>query len=170
MRAILTGCLMLLASSAQAFDLQGHRGARGLAPENTLPAFEKALKIGVTTLELDLAVTKDDVLVVSHDPRLNPDITRGPDGQWLREPGPSIRSLDLAELRKFDVGRVQPGTAYAARLRGQAAQDGVRIPTLTEVFDLAQRLGADQVRFNIEPKISPDRETAPPELFAALVA
>jgi Glycerophosphoryl diester phosphodiesterase family len=66
-----------------AFDLQGHRGARGLAPENTLPAFATALSIGVTTLELDLAMTSDGVLVVSHDSRLNPDHTRGPDGAFL---------------------------------------------------------------------------------------
>ena len=59
-----------------AFDLQGHRGARGLAPENTLEAFATALSIGVTTLELDLAMTRDGVLVVSHDSRLNPDHAR----------------------------------------------------------------------------------------------
>ncbi len=161
--------LLAFTVSAHAFDLQGHRGARGLAPENTLPGFEAALKIGVTTLELDLAVTKDDMLVVSHDPRLNPDITRGPDGSWLRA-GPDIRSLTFAELQKFDVGRIRSDTAYAARFRDQQGMDNVRIPALTEVFELATRLGADRVRFNIETKASPDRETVPPELFAALVA
>jgi len=73
-----------------AFDLQGHRGARGLAPENTLPAFATALSIGVSTLELDLAMTSDGVLVVSHDRRLNPDHTRGPDGTFLDGEGPAI--------------------------------------------------------------------------------
>jgi glycerophosphoryl diester phosphodiesterase len=67
---------VVLCSAAGAFDLQGHRGARGLAPENTLPAFASALSIGVTTLELDLAMTSDGVLVVSHDSRLNPDHAR----------------------------------------------------------------------------------------------
>ena len=80
MRRILLALLLgLAAASAQAFDLQGHRGARGLAPENTLEGFALALSLGVTTLELDLAMTRDDVLVVSHDRRLNPDHTRGPD-------------------------------------------------------------------------------------------
>lgn len=60
--AALAALLILASPSAHAFDLQGHRGARGLAPENTLPAFETALKIGVSTLELDLAVTKDGIL------------------------------------------------------------------------------------------------------------
>ena len=74
---------------AVAFDLQGHRGARGLAPENTLAAFRLALALGVTTLETDLAVTKDGVVVLGHDPRLNPDLVRGPDGQWIAAPGPA---------------------------------------------------------------------------------
>ena len=76
--------LAAIASSAAAFDLQGHRGARGLAPENTLAAFRTALAIGVTTLETDLAVTRDGVLVLSHDPHLNPALTRGADGRWER--------------------------------------------------------------------------------------
>ena len=158
--------------SAHAFDLQGHRGARGLAPENTIPSFEKALRIGVSTLELDLAVTKDNVLVVSHDPALNPDITRGPDGAFLTERGPVIRTLTFAELQRYDVGRIRPDSAYAARFRDQRGADNVRIPALTEVFDLVKRNGADHIRFNIETKIEPDSgdDVPDPEAFAALVA
>lgn len=85
---------------ANAFDLQGHRGARGLAPENTIAGFERALAIGVTTLELDLGMTKDGVLMVSHDSRLNPDITRGPDGTFLTAAGPAIHSLTFDELKR----------------------------------------------------------------------
>jgi glycerophosphoryl diester phosphodiesterase len=121
-----------------AFDLQGHRGARGLAPENTLAAFARALEIGVTTLETDLAVTKDGVIVLSHDPVLNPDIVRGPDGQWLAAPGPAINSLTLAELKRYDVGRIKPATKYAQQFAGQTPVDGQRIPTLAELFDLAK--------------------------------
>ncbi len=109
-----------IASGAEGFDLQGHRGARGLAPENTLAAFRKALEIGVTTLELDLGMTRDGVLVVSHDPVLNPDIVRGPDGQWLSAPGPPINTLTLAELKRYDVGRINPRSRYAAQLPEQA--------------------------------------------------
>ena len=74
--------LIFLATIGQAqhLDIQGHRGARGLLPENTLPAFQKALELGVDTLELDLAVTKDGVLVISHDPHVNPEICTGPAG------------------------------------------------------------------------------------------
>jgi glycerophosphoryl diester phosphodiesterase len=164
--------LLMLAAPAHAFDLQGHRGARGLAPENTLAAFETALRAGVTTLELDLAMTADDVLVVSHDRRLNPDHTRGPDGKFLEREGPAIRSLTLAELQRYDVGRLKPGSAYAASLPEQRAVDGARIPALTELFDMVRRLGADHVRFNIETKITPTSgaDTPDPEAFAAAFA
>ncbi len=155
------------------FDLQGHRGARGLAPENTILAFETALTIGVTTLELDVAMTKDDVLVVSHDSWLNPEHTRGPDGAFLKEQGPAIRSLTFDELQRYDVGRLQPGTAYAARFPTQKGADNIRIPKLTAVFDLVKRSGADHIRFNIETKLTPTSgaDTPAPEPFAtALVA
>ena len=99
---------LFLVQPVQAFDLQGHRGARGLAPENTLPAFATALSLGVTTLELDINLSRDDAVVVGHDPVLLPTVTRGPDGAFLTAPGPAIRSLSLAELRRYDVGRLNP--------------------------------------------------------------
>ena len=163
---------LLAFTAAHAFDLQGHRGARGLAPENTLAGFETALAIGVTTLELDLGVTKDGVVVVSHDSNLNPDHTRGPDGKFLDALGPAIRSLTLAELKRYDVGRLKPGTPYAKTFPQQRAVDGATIPTLAEVFDLVRRLNADHVRFNIETKVTPTSgaDIADPETFAAAVA
>jgi glycerophosphoryl diester phosphodiesterase len=163
---------LIAATAATAFDLQGHRGARGLVPENTLEAFRTALGIGVTTLELDLAMTKDGILVVSHDSVLNPDHTRGPDGTFLVAPGPAIRSLTLAELEPYDVGRLKPGSAYAARFPEQRGMDGVRIPTLAAVFDLVRQTKADHMRFNIETKLTPasGADTPDPETFANAVA
>lgn len=153
-----------------AFDLQGHRGARGLLPENTLLAFSRALEIGVTTLETDLAVTKDGVLVLSHDPALNPDIARGPDGAWIEAPGPAIHSLTLAELARYDVGRIRPDSKYAKTFPQQVPSEGQRIPTLAQLFDLAGASGKSP-RFNIETKLSPDKpdETPDPETFTRLV-
>ena len=94
---------LLVAQPALALDLQGHRGARGLAPENTLPAFAAALSLGVTTLELDTGITKDGVVVISHNTALNPDITRDSAGQWLGGPGPAIHALTFSELQQYDV-------------------------------------------------------------------
>ena len=165
--------LACAAASAAAFDLQGHRGARGLAPENTLPAFERALAIGVHTLELDVGLTRDGVLVISHDPRLNPEITRGADGRFLDGPGPLIHHSTLAELQRYELGRIQPGGRYAAQFPDQVAVDGTRMPTLAALFALVQRSGNGALRLDIETKVSPlaPADTATPEVMArALIA
>ena len=155
LRAAATAAGALLALGAAAFDLQGHRGARGLAPENTLPAFERALAIGVSTLELDIGVTADGVVVVAHDPALNPAITRDASGRWLAAPGPLLKDLGLRELQAYDVGRIDPASAYGRTFPGQQAVDGTRIPALAEVFARVRARGAQHVRFNIETKLSP---------------
>ena len=159
-------------SPAIAFDIQGHRGARGLAPENTIEAFSTALSIGVTTLELDVGMTRDGVLVTHHDEWLNPDITRGPDGAFLSHRGPAIYSITLEELKRYDVGRLKPRTAYAHLLPEQRPRDGARIPTLAEVFELVRQVRATHIRFNIETKLTPTSgsDAPDPELFAKAIA
>jgi glycerophosphoryl diester phosphodiesterase len=155
-----------VASAAAAFDLQAHRGGRGLAPENTMGAFRQAAALGVTTIETDLAITKDDVVVLSHEPRLNPDLVRGPDGRWI-ENGPTIRSLTLAELKRYDIGRINPASPYSRMFPRQIAIDGERFPVLTEVYAAIPA----PMRFNIEIKTDPGRpnETANPAYFTRLV-
>jgi glycerophosphoryl diester phosphodiesterase len=173
MRRLWAIAALIVPMTATAFDLQGHRGARGLAPENTLQAFATALAIGVTTLELDTGITKDGVVVIHHDRRLNPDIARGPDGNWLEAPAPLVRELTFEELRSYDVGRLKPGSKTAADFPEQQPFDGARVPSLAELFDLVEKAGNALVRFNIETKISPQapEETVEPEPFArALIA
>ena len=163
----------LLGGCATRFDLQAHRGGRGLMPENTLAAFAKALDIGVTTLELDVGITQDGVVVISHDRHLNPDIIRNAQGQHLTERGATIMSMPFAELQRFDAGRLKPNSNYAKTFAQQQAVDGERIPALSALFDLAKQRGANDVRFNIETKLSPNAasETLPPEPFVrALIA
>jgi glycerophosphoryl diester phosphodiesterase len=164
----LAALLLSLCLQAQAFDLQGHRGARGLAPENTMVGFERALAIGVTTLETDIAVSRDGVLLISHDPALNPDITRGPDGQFLSSRGPVIWHTDFAELQRYDVGRLKPGTRYAEQYPEQKPHDGARLPRLDELFSLVRKSGNEKVRLALEIKVRPDTpdETMAPEPFA----
>jgi glycerophosphoryl diester phosphodiesterase len=159
-RAIATGSLLVATTlPAGAFDLQGHRGARGLAPENTLAAFSLALSIGVTTLETDLAVTKDGVLVISHDPYLNPDLVRDEEGRWLAAGGAPIHALTLAELKRYDIGRINPDSRYAKQFPEQRAEDGQRFPTLAQVFDLV-KARSRPTRLNIETKIKPNDAAA----------
>lgn len=161
----------LLGGGSAAFDLQGHRGARGVAPENTLAGFRQALATGVTTLELDVGVTADGQVVIAHDQRLNPELTRDAGGAWLAAAGPALNALTLAELQRHDVGRIKPGTRYAETFADQRPADGERVPTLAALFELVRAGGHDQVRFNIETKLTPlAPELAPePEAFVRAV-
>ena len=117
----------------RSFDIEAHRGGRALRPENTLQSFANALSMGVNTLELDLGVTKDHVIVVSHERGLNPDRALGADGRYVAPPGIPFVRLTLAQVRSYDVGRIRPGSDYAARFPDQLAVPGTRIPTLAEV-------------------------------------
>jgi glycerophosphoryl diester phosphodiesterase len=132
------------------FIVQGHRGARGLFPENTLEGFARAIALGVDSFELDIGLTADGVAVLSHDRALNPDITRDASGQWLASPAPLVRSLTFAELARFDVGRIRPGSAYAARFPDQTPIDGARIPTLAALL-----AATGEATLNIELKTDP---------------
>ncbi|WP_395320957.1 glycerophosphodiester phosphodiesterase [Variovorax sp. UC74_104] len=173
---VLAGCAALAPKARQHFDLEAHRGGRGLAPENTLAAFSNAIDMGVTTLELDIGLTADGVVVISHDTSLNPDHTRDASGAWLApKSGAPIRSLTLAQLQTYDVGRLNPASNYGKQFALQMPRDGERIPTLASLFAQVQARGADAatVRFNIETKIDPTRpdETAAPEpMVRALLA
>jgi len=160
--------VLLLGSAGQAFDLQGHRGARGLHPENTLEWFRATLGIGVTTLEMDTGVTADGVVVVHHDEKLNPDIARGRDGAWLTPPTPPIHSLARDALGAYDVGSLRPGSAYAQRFSAQRGRDGVRVPTLAAVLADAEAIAGGRIRYNIETKLDPGRLglTLAPDAFA----
>ena len=174
--ALLAGCAVSAAPPAGGFDLQAHRGGRGLAPENTLAAFGNAIDLGVSTLELDIGLTADNVVVISHDTALNPDHTRDAAGAWLPGTGPTIHTLTLAELQRYDVGRLNPSSSYGKPFAGQKPSDGERIPTLAALFALVKARGDgnnNSVRFNIETKVDPTKpnETAAPEaMVRALLA
>jgi len=170
---VLAGCAAPAAPPVAGFDVQAHRGGRGLAPENTLAAFANAMDLGVTTLELDIGLTSDDVVVISHDTALNPDHTRDAAGAWLAATGPAVRSMTLAQVQRYDVGRLNPGSNYGKPFAGQRARDGERIPTLAALFDMVKARGDTRVRFNIETKLDPTRpdDTAAPEpMVRALLA
>lgn len=147
-------------------ELHGHRGARGLWPENTRPGFAGALAIGVSAIEMDVALTADGIAVLSHDPILDPNLTRGPDGAWIEPPGALIRTLSHAELAGYDVGRIRPGTAQAATFPEQQRMDGIGLPRLAEILNLTPRS-----MLAVELKTFPDHPdwTVPPEAMAEAV-
>jgi len=156
---------------ASAFDIEAHRGGRALFPENTLVSFANALSMGVDTLEMDLGVTRDDVIVVSHERCLNPDLARGADGKYIAPPGIAFAQLRLEDVKQYDVGQIRPGSAYAAQFPDQRAVPGTKIPTLKEVIELVRKSGDQHVRLNVETKIDPShpKESPEPARFVALL-
>lgn len=168
-RIAFAALIALASTSALAIEIQGHRGARGLAPENTLPAFATALSLGVDNLELDLQITKDGHLVIGHDPVLKSYVARGPDGKWISDPGPVIWQMTLAELRRYDVGRLDPTSKYGQTYPEQKPVDNTPMPTWDEFIALVNKSGNDKLRFNIEIKLDPGQLdlTAPVERHAA---
>jgi len=133
-RLVCLGLIALASAETQSpssdFDVQGHRGCRGLAPENTLPAFAKGIELGVTTLELDMQVTLDGTFVVHHDKRLNPKLCVSADGGKVkREP---LASLSYAEIANLDCG-----SRRLQQFPQQTLAPGAHIPTLEEVLEMA---------------------------------
>jgi len=148
-----------LMSAAPKIMVHGHRGARAMRPENTLPAFEYAIDIGADVLELDMAVTKDNVIVVSHDPYLHPPVCSGPVEKA------TIHQLTLAQVKEWDCGKVRnPGFPK------QTPIEGTRMPTLDEVFAMATAK-SKTIQFNIETKSFADHPelTPSPDDFVKLV-
>ena len=137
--------------------VHGHRGARARRPENTLPAFRYAIDAGVDALEMDMAVTKDNVIVISHDPILEPPVCSGP------EPTAIIHTLTLDQVHEWDCGAVQN-----PHFPKQQAIAGTRMPTLDDVFKLADLGSFD---YNIETKSFADKPqyTPEPAVFARMV-
>jgi glycerophosphoryl diester phosphodiesterase len=127
--------------------------------------------MGVRTLELDIVVTRDEELVISHDPALNPDITRDARGSFLATRGPDIYSLSWDELQTYDVGRIRPGSRYALAFPDQVGRDGLRIPRLRDLFERVKSLGRSDVRYAIETKITPHapHQTPDPDRFVDLL-
>ena len=160
------------------FDLQAHRGGRDARAENTLYAFAYAMELGVTTLEMDMQLTKDGRLVISHNPVMNWMLAKGPDGQYAPKQGaPDIRTMTLVEVQQYDLGVMNPaaGGYYDLHGKTQIATPGAQMPTLEQVFELANAYGNKKVIFNIETKSYADPEdpyyanSPDPEVFVEKV-
>jgi glycerophosphoryl diester phosphodiesterase len=166
-------------------EVYAHRGVRSFAPENTLPAYEAALKIGADWVDMDVVLTKDGEVLVSHDPVLNPNLVRDTSGKFLAEKLETLRkasaetqaeytrkytvkNLTLGELRRFDVGRLNRESEYSKYFPEQVAMDGTRMPTLSEVIQLVKKIAGNKVGFQIEMKTDPAHPeySADPGVFA----
>jgi glycerophosphoryl diester phosphodiesterase len=137
-----------------------HRGGAALKPENTMAAFHNALALGADGAELDVQLSADGVVVVHHDYRLNPGLTRE-NGAWLTAETPRIKDLSFAELQRFDLSRADPAGDYAQGHPLLVPEDGAHIPSLAEVAALPQSF-----LLLVELKSSTDPESADPEALA----
>src|SRR3954453_353492 len=167
--AVVLGALALLAVPAapaqahwghhhegRAFDLEAHRGGRGLRPENTLASFGHPLQLGVPPTQVDPPIPKDGQVLVTHEPRVLPLLCQDTGANHFV--GQLVKDLTLAQAKTLDCGTRHPTAADDEFAPTQESVPGTRMPTLDEVFDLADRYGARKVQFNIETKIDP---TAP---------
>ena len=149
----------------------GHRGARGLLPESSLPGFAKAIDLKVDMIELDVGITKDETVVVHHDFTLNPEFTRDGTGNWIETN--TIRICDLAyeELLQYDIGMIKPGSDYQNQFPHQKSRTECSIPTLEEVVSLVDATGQNII-FCIEAKYLPKNPlpTHPLDKFSEVLA
>lgn len=157
------------------FDKEGHRGCRGLMPENTVPAMKKAIDLGVNTLEMDVVISKDKQVVLSHDAYLNHQFSLTPDGKEFTKDDEQryiLYQMDYAEIRKFDVGsKGNPGFPRQQRIKAYK-------PLLGELIDSVEQYvaqkSAQPIRYNIETKSveghDGEWQPAPEEFVDLLVA
>ena len=178
MNYLLALALLITSAAAQTrppLDIQAHRGGRGLMPENTIPAMRRALDLGVKTLEMDVAISQDQQVLLSHDPYLNADFVYRPDGQPLtKEEGKALKiyGLPYAEIRHYDVGsHGNPKFPQQQKLLTYK-------PLLAEVIDSAEAYARRHHRpapfYNIETKTTPEGDgtyhPAPTEFVRLLLA
>ncbi|MGI8535785.1 MAG: glycerophosphodiester phosphodiesterase family protein [Mycobacteriales bacterium] len=150
-----------------AFDLEAHRGGRGLWPENTLPAFAHALRLGVTTLEMDVVISQDGKPIVTHDPAVNPDTCKDTRPAKHGDPefpyvGDLVHELNSKQIRTLDCG-----SKTLDDYPQQQPVPGAHMPHLQQVFRLVDRYGADGIMMNIESKVeaAKPKQSASPKKF-----
>ncbi|MCY4330351.1 MAG: glycerophosphodiester phosphodiesterase family protein [Endozoicomonadaceae bacterium] len=169
-RLIILVIAMISSINAFSVKIYGHRGARGLAAEHTMYGYDKAVSAGVDVVDMDIEMTSDGVLVVTHDFTLNPDLTCDKNGQWITNKIP-VRNLTLKQLKEFNVGQIKSGTLYSSIFPEQKPVppgEDATIPTLEQVIQHVKKISKGKVGFQIEIKTDPADEkiSATPKEFA----
>jgi glycerophosphoryl diester phosphodiesterase len=151
---VISSCVSVKKSTmpGSSFDFEGHRGSRGLMPENTIPAMKAGIDNGITTVELDAIITKDNKVVVSHDPYFSDVITTTPDGKYLTKKEAeklALYKMTYDEIEKYDVGmKPHPGFPQQQKIK-------VHKPLLSVLIDSVESYAASKgklIRYNIEIK------------------
>ena len=132
--------------------IYAHRGGAGLYPESTLYAYEHVIKMGVDVIDMDICMSKDQELIVSHTPYLDPELTRDAEDHYLSLDKLLIKELTVDDLKRYNVGQIKPGSLREKECPQQKSLETARIPTLKEVIDLAKELTQNTMRYQIEIK------------------
>ena len=154
--------------SAKIIRIVGHRGARGLFPENSMVGFENILKMGVTLIELDVVFSKDKTPIITHDHTINPSTSRDVDGEFVNE-NIKVSSLTVEQIKNYEIGRLDLDSDYGRRFPEQAQLDGIYMPTLQELFEKMQQPEFEQMRLMVEIKSEPNYLSQDRENIASLV-
>lgn len=176
-KVILLTCLFLtmnaFAQTSSVFDIQGHRGARGLMPENTIPAFLKALELGVNTLEMDVVVSRDNKLVVSHDPFFSSEISLDKNGLAIppeKQMEYNLFKMNYSEIKLFDVGSL--GNRRFPEQQKLKTYKPLLAEVFTETQNYIRKNNLKQTVYNIEMKSTAEGDNIynpPPAVFARLL-
>jgi len=152
--------------------IYAHRGGAGLWPELTLHAYKNAVALGVDCVDLDVFLTQDKKVVVTHDPFISNTLAQK-DGKFLKENGPLISELTLAELKTYDVGRLNPQSDYSKLYPDQKSTVGETVPTLEEVLVMCEQQSHHTMHYQIEIKNdpnNPEKGPLPQDIVPAVVS
>jgi glycerophosphoryl diester phosphodiesterase len=154
-----------------AVDIYGHRGATGLAPENTIHGYKTALKIGVDAIDMDIGLTRDNIIILNHDAYLNPDFTQHHNGEWIESAIP-IRALSFKELSNFHVGKMRGNSKYAKEYPLKQNTEFEKIPSLLQTLVFVKKHAPKDIKIQIEIKTSPiktDNTAIPQQIVPKLI-
>jgi len=151
--------------------IYGHRGARGDMVENSISGLKYAFDLGIRAVEFDVVISKDNIPVLFHDYRLNPDLVKDSSGNWITDKNMKLKDLTYEEISKYTIESVKPDTKYAKRFENQQSAKGEKIPKLTEFFQLVTEDKYKDAFLNLEIKstLTQENVTPNPEKMVSLI-
>lgn len=161
----------MILSKPNHIKIYGHRGARGVLPENTLDSFQYLFDNDIKAYETDILISKDLVPVITHDFRLSPSMTKDSEGNWIENEDIKIIDLTYDQISKFEVGSLNKLTKYGRRFLNQKKLPNQKIPKLSQLLDLTTKNNNSNLIINLEIKSTPVQEnlTPSPEMLAKIV-
>ena len=161
----------MILSKPNHIKIYGHRGARGNLPENTLESFSFLVENKILAFETDVLISKDLVPVITHDFRLDINMTKDADENWISDENIKIYDLTYEEILKYDVGSINKLSRYGRRFLNQKSLPNQKIPKLSDIFDLINSKSIDDIVLNLEIKSSPveDNLTPPPKEMVNII-